>query len=703
MSEHKHIIKRIGLVYWLVVLLGVAIVGQIVRLQFNRELKEDGQKVSFKEEDLPALRGNILAHDGRVLAISLPYYELRLDCTVAHDTTFNKYVGPLAVGLSNFFKDKSAEQYKAELVRDRKKGNKYKKISSRLVNYTELQQIKKLPLFNLGQNKGGLVAEQKSQRKNPYNRLAYRTIGWQNTEGVGVGIEDAFDSYLRGTPGKRMVQRLPGGDWMPVNSDVDKEPHDGLDVVTTLDVDIQDAAETALRGLLVEKPVFEAGTAIVMETATGEIRAIANMKRNNDGSYDESFNYAIGWATEPGSTFKLATLISLLEDNYVTLQTPVNCENGSWQYYNKVFSDSHKGLTTIPMQAVLEQSSNVGFAKTAVQFYAKGKEKQFVDRLFAMNLNKPLGLQINGEVSPRMNYPGDKSWSGLSLPMMAMGYEVTLTPMHTLTFYNAVANNGKMVKPKFVTTIQTKSGAVQRTFGTEVISSSICSPTVLKEVRTALRAVVEKGTAKAIDDPRYNIAGKTGTSRLLLSNGKYDRYGLKKHQASFVGFFPAEAPRYTAIVVLYSEETLANFYGGTWAAPVFKQIADKLYVANSDWPANAQANVDKLDNMPLVKGGKKSEVDEVLRELDIPSKRLSKDVQWVGVSRNETYVEEVAKNTSNKTVPSVVNMGLKDALFLLENIDLQVSFSGKGRVLRQSIEAGSPVAKGQSIYLELGT
>jgi len=700
MDEHTHLIHRIGLVYWLVVLLGVAIIVQIVRLQFNPRLKNP--PLSFKEEELPALRGNILANDGRVLAISLPYYELRLDCTVTHDTVFNKYVGPLSAGLANFFKDKSAEQYKTELIRERGKGNKYKKVGTRWVNYTELQEIKKLPLFNLGRNRGGLVVEQKSRRTNPYNRLAHRTIGWQNSIGVGVGIEDAFDDYLRGKPGKRMIQLIPGGEWMPVNSDINKEPHDGMDVVTTLDVDIQDAAETALRGLLLGNHALEAGTAIVMETATGEIRAIANMMRNSDGTYDEAFNYAIGQSTEPGSTFKLATLISLLEDNYVTLQTPVNTENGRWLYHNKVFTDSHGGLGTISMREVLEQSSNVGFAKTAVQFYAKGKEKQFVDRLFAMNLNKPLGLQIKGEGSPRINYPGDKGWDGLSLPMMAMGYAITLTPMHTLTFYNAVANNGKMVKPKFVKAIQTKDGNVQKEFATEVISSSICSPAVLKDVRTALRSVVEKGTARAINDSRYSIAGKTGTSRLLMNNGLYEQNGLKKHQASFVGFFPAEAPRYTAIVVLYSEVTTANFYGATWAAPIFKQIADKLYVASSDWATHAQANTDKPGNVPSVKGGKKSEVENVLRELNVPATHTPKNVQWVSVQRNKQFVEEVAKNISSKTVPSVVNMGLKDALFLLENLDLQVSFSGKGQVLRQSIEAGSPVIKGQQIYLELG-
>ncbi|MDR0581987.1 MAG: PASTA domain-containing protein [Prevotellaceae bacterium] len=672
---------------------------RIIYLQFNTDLREKGEEISIKQEDLPALRGNILANDGRVLAISLPYYELFIDCTVAPEPVFNEHIGALSAAMAKFFKDKTAEQYKRELIKAREEEKRYKRLNPRLVNYTELQTVKTFPLLNLGRNKGGLIVEQKSRRKNPYDRLAYRTIGWKKAGGVGVGIEDAFDSYLRGTPGKRMVQRLPGGEWMPLSSDVDISPRDGMNVVTTLDVDIQDAAETALRAQLRETPVFEAGTAIVMEVATGEIRAIANMKRNANGSYDEAFNYAIGWATEPGSTFKLATLIALLEDNNMSLSTPVDVGNGQWKYYDKWFRDAHAGLGIVSLQEIFEQSSNVGFAKSAVQYYAKGKEQQFVDRLYNMNLNKHIGLQIKGEANPTIGYPGDKTWSGLSIPMMAMGYEVLLTPIHTLTLYNAVANNGKMVKPKFVKAIVDKRGITQKEFSTELISSSICSPDVLADVHKALRSTVEKGTAKKINDNRYHISGKTGTSRLVF-NGVYEQNGFKKHQASFVGFFPSDAPKYSAIVVLYSEKTRDNFYGATWAAPVFKQIADKLYVADNDWIPTAQA---EKRTMPLVKGGKKTEVSEALDELNIPLQAQPKNVQWVGVLSKEDCIQEVTKKITTNEIPSVVNMGLKDALFLLENMDLNVLFSGKGRVLKQSPEAGTKLVKGQRIFLELGT
>jgi len=707
MSSNTHMIRRIGLIYSLIVLLSIGIIVKIVLLQFNKELKDIGEKISYNEEVLPAVRGSILAKDGRLLAVSMPFYEIRMNCIMSPDSLFNSQIGLLAAELANFFKDKSAAQYKTELQKERAKKNQYKRINTRLVNYMDLQKIKQFPLFD---KRGVLVLEEKSRREYPYNRLAFRTVGYINSEGKGAGIEESFDSYLRGVPGQRMVQRIPGGDWMPVNSAADLVPRDGVDVVTTIDVDIQDAAESALRELLTKDPLFEGATAIVMETASGEIRAIANMQRNPDNTYDERFNYAIAHPTEPGSTFKLATLIALLEDNHVTLETPINTENGVWRYHKNDFRDSHSGLGIISMQEVLEQSSNVGFAKTAVDYYGGNltQERRFIDRLYSMNLNKPLGLQITGERAPTMHYPEKNSntWSALTLPMMAMGYGLELTPLQTLTFYNAVANNGKMVKPKFVSSLQTKSGKTEKEFPTEIINSSICSPAVLKQVQQALRAVVQKGTARGINDSRYSIAGKTGTARLLFTNSQgkkvYSEDGYRKHQASFVGYFPAEAPKYTVIVVLYSDKTRGNFYGATWAAPVFKKIADKLYVANQDWICEAQPISETLEEIPFIKGGQKSEIDKVLDELKIPSTRLPKDTEWIDLKKSDESIAQVSKNVQQQIIPSVVNMGLKDALFLLENMDLKVSFSGRGKVLKQSPDAGTPINKGQQIYLDLG-
>ncbi len=698
--ETQNIIKRIGILYWLIILLGILIIIQVVALQLNTELKDEGIKISYRTEELTAVRGNILANDGRILATSLPYYEIRMDCTVAPDSVFKKNISGLSGALAGFFRDKSAEQYREEITKARSNNGRYKKIGNRLVDYSELQQIKKFPIFKLGSNKGGMIPEQRHIRKNPYNRLAFRTIGWTNTEGVAVGIEGAFDHYLRGTPGARMVKRIPGGDWMPVNSEVDIAPRDGDDVVSCIDVDIQDAAETALRRQLGNSTVFEAGTAIVMEVKTGEIRAIANMKRNADGTYDEAFNYAIGSATEPGSTFKLATLISLLEDNKVELNTLVNTGNGSLPYKGRTVRDvTPGGYGTIPVIKVFEKSSNVGFAKMAIDYY-KGREKQFVDHLYAFKFNEKLNLQIMGEAAPTVRYPGDKMWSDVSLPWMSFGYEVLVTPMQTLAFYNAVANDGKMVKPKFVKELR-RQGSVIKRYPTEIISASICSPAVLKKAKKALEGVVNEGTAKNIkDSTRYSIAGKTGTSQIAF-DGVYVRDGYRKHQASFVGFFPADKPKYTAIVVLYSEKTQSNFYGGTWAAPVFKQIADKIYISNPNWNNPVEPESKQYADMPVVKSGKKAEVDEVLSGLKIPAERISKDNAWIGVKIYDDHVEEVPRNMPTSTIPSVFNMGLKDALFVLENLGLNVSFSGKGRVMAQSLPEGTPFSRGQHIHLEL--
>ncbi len=666
MEAPKNILMRVSLVFVAIVLLGLMIFAKIVYLQFDTGLKDQASKISYREEELPAKRGDILAHDGRILATSLPYYSLYMDCTVPHDTLFTKDVKGLSASLSGFYADKSAAAYE-KLLRDSRAGRKrYVRLGNRKVSYTELMEIKKFPIFNKGRGLGGYIAEERNVRTNSYGNLAFRTIGWSNDVGVSVGIEGAFDYALKGIPGERTVEKIAGGEWMPVNSGMDVPPKNGLDVVSTLDIDIQDAAETALREQLAKAPVFEAGCAIVMEVKTGEIRAIANMRRRSDGSYAEDYNYAIGQATEPGSTFKLYTLMALLEDNKVGLEDMVACDNGKWLYNGKTFTDvTAGGYGTIPVQKVFEKSSNVGFAKMAVDYY-KGNERQYVDKLYAMKLNERLGLQISGEAAPQIRYPGDKMWSGLSLPMMSMGYEVLLTPIKTLTLYNAIANGGRMVKPKFVTELRQGNKTVEH-FSTEVITSSVCSKSTLDKVRQALEGVVEHGTAVALRDERYKIAGKTGTARIVF-DGVYEKDGYRKHQASFAGYFPAENPQYAAVVVLYTEKTRSNFYGGAWAAPVFKQIADKVFVSHPEWNQDIRPG-----------SGQQMLADQVAMNAGRPA----------------------PQKINGKALPSVVGMTLKDALFLLENQGCRVSFSGVGHVVAQSMPAGTEIDKGTLINLEL--
>ena len=666
MQEPKNIWIRAIPAYIVVVLLGLWIMGKAVVLQFNAELKEKASKISFDEEELLAKRGDILAHDGRILATSLPYYHLYMDCTVPADSVFNPGVGKLAAALSNLFRDKSAAAYEKLLRNGRKQKKQYLRLGDRKISYTELMDVSKFPIFEKGRNRGGYIAEKKDTRTYPYKSLAFGTIGRSNEVGVSVGIEGAFDYALKGTPGKRMVQRIAGGAWEPVNSSTNIVPEDGMDVVSTLDIDIQDAAETALRDQLANSTVFEAGCAVVMEVKTGEIRAIANMRRRPDGTYAEEFNYAIGQATEPGSTFKLYTLIALLEDNKVALQDIIDTEKGRWVYYRTAFTDvTSGGYGTITVQEVFEKSSNVGFAKMAVDYY-KENPRQYVDKLYAMKLNEKIGLQIAGEAAPQIRYPGDKLWSGLSLPMMSMGYEVLLTPIKTLTLYNAIANNGRMVKPKFVKELKQGDESIT-TFSTDVISSAVCSKSTLNKVYSAMEGVIERGTGTHIRDERYRIAGKTGTARIAY-NGGYGRDGMKKHQASFAGFFPADNPRYSAIVVLYTGETKSNFYGGTWAAPVFKQIADKIFVSHPEW------------------------AEEVRPERGTP--------MYADLIADNAEKPLLAKVNSGD-LPSVIGRSLKDALFLLENQGWVVSFSGSGHVVKQSLPPGTQVIKGGAIHIEL--
>ena len=661
---NRGVLKKIYIIYTVLIILAVCVVWKIIYTQFFAEIEVSDIQMSFRQEEIEANRGSILAHDGRPLSVSVPYFQIRIDCMAPVDTTFKNNVGKLAKELSLFFKDKSSGAYEAELKKARAEGKRYKAVGNRLVDYSEMLIIKQFPIFKLGVNRGGFIAEQRNRRNTPYGRLAYRTIGFINTQGVGVGIEGSHDFHLKGTPGSQTVQRMLGGEWVPVNSNDAIQPHDGYDIQTTIDIDIQEAVESALREQLAQADVFEGATAIVMDVSSGAIRGIANMKRGSGNNFDESYNYAIGHATEPGSTFKLATLVALLEDGHVKLETPVDAEKGRWVYKGTTFSDvGAGGYGKIDVLTAFEKSSNVAFAKLVTEYYGEN-EKRYVDRIMNMKLNERFSLDIMGEARAVMYTPNDAIWSSNSLPMMAMGYFSLITPLHTLTFYNAIANDGKMIKPYFIENLQ-RNGIVEKSFPPQQISGSICSKKTLEAVHKALRGVVERGTAKPINDERYQISGKTGTAQIAFDGQYRDADGNRKHQASFAGFFPSDNPKYSAIVVLYTNKTKANFYGGPWAAPVFKKIADKIYAASPEW------------NEPLK--------------------------QKNGTTPPPSYVLAQADEieTVKGTVPNVKNMGLRDALYLLENMGYNVKFSGRGVITDQTPQAGTELGNGGTIQLQL--
>jgi cell division protein FtsI (penicillin-binding protein 3) len=572
-------------------------------------------------------------------------------------------------------------------------------LGNRLVDYAELAEIKKFPILKLGANRGGLITEQKYRRNNPYGRLAYRTIGFINTVGVGVGIEGSCDYYLKGTPGHQVVHRMLGGEWIPVNGAESMLPKDGYDIQTTIDIDIQEVAEKALKEQLSKSENnIEGATALVMEVSTGAIRAIANMKRNGKGGFDESYNYAIGDATEPGSVFKLVTLVSLLEDGHVTLQTPVDAGNGAWKHGGHTYTDTHPiGLVTV--QKAFEQSSNVAFAKLAVKYY-EGKESEFIDRLTNMKVGERFNLDISGEGRAVIHSPDEAIWSGPTLASMGIGYATLLTPLHTLTFYNAIANDGRMMKPYFIENYQ-QDGQIIKEFKPIEISGAICSKNTAREARRALRHVVEEGTAKALDNKHYKIAGKTGTSRMAFTGGGYERGGKRMYQASFAGMFPYENPRYTAIVVLYSSPMFGNFYGGSKAGPVFKKIADHIYANSSDWAPIMDGKQNGNKNNPNVNGGRNDEAKTALNTLGIKYIGAESTTGWSEFKTDSTSVKARTIYPTEDSLVNVVNMGLRDAVYLLENQGYKVSFNGYGKVIGQDPAAGSKIDKNSTVTLIL--
>ena len=692
-------VKRVYFVYVILIIITILIIWRIIYLQYIARIEVTDTDVSYRQEEIEANRGSILARDGRPLSTSVPYFQIRIDCVVPEESVFKSEVDGLAKSLSAFFGDKSSAAYKQELITARKEKKRYKALGNRLVDYTEMLKIREFPIFRLGSNRGGIITEQRNKRMNPYGRLAFRTIGFINNQGVGVGIEGSYDFYLKGIPGKQTVQRMLGGEWVPVAGEDVELPNDGMDIMTTIDIDIQEAAENALREQLSLSDVFEGATAIVMEVKTGAIRAIANMKKGEGGEFDESYNYAIGHATEPGSTFKLATLVALIEDGFVNLETPVDAGNGKWTYSTYTYSDAgNHGYGMLNVQKAFEKSSNVSFAKLAVEHYSNN-EKRYVDRIMNMKLSEKFNLDIIGEARAVIHTPGDKMWSKLTLPSMSIGYASLITPLHTLAFYNAIANNGKMMKPYFVENLQ-RTGIVEQEFGPQEVSGAICSQRTIQLVHKALRGVVENGTAKAIDDKRYHISGKTGTARIAF-DGKYiDAAGNRKHQASFAGFFPSENPQYSAIVVLYTNKTKANFYGGAWAAPVFKQIADKIYTSSPGWNAPVTPDPEKeMKDSVYILAGRGGATREVLSSLILPKGVAVPKGEWVK-SDSARYTLKNYEMVAD-SIPDVLNMGLKDALYLLENLGYRVKFSGKGRVVTQYPAAGGYLEKNGLIEIIL--
>lgn len=707
MEIKKTILLRIGIVYAVALIGALCILGKILYVQVveGDKWKAEAEKLTQQKKVIPANRGDILADDLRPLASSVPSFTLAIDpnSTGMADSIYWAELPGLSRELSLLFKDKSASQYKQKINQARQKGKRYLILKTK-VSYKDAQELKGFPLFRLGKYKGGLILDQTNSRAKPYRLLASRTIGYlnQSEEGTTVGIEGAFDSYLRGVDGLRLEHRLGGQNWIPVSTENEIDPRDGYDVVSCINIDYQDVAEQALYDLLKIHNAHH-GCAILMEVKTGAIKAIANLGRADDGEYYELKNYAIWERTEPGSTFKLPALMALLEDGYVDLNDTINTFRGEFKFADRKITDSKNGgFGILTIAEVFEKSSNIGMARLIDRYYQKDPER-FINRLYSMGLKNPTGIEIAGEQDPFIKNANHSSWSKVTLPFMAHGYELLMTPLQVLAFYNAVANDGRYVRPRLIKGLKDHSQMV-KVFKPEVIKHSICSDKTLKKVRLLLEGVVERGTATNLKTEKYKIAGKTGTAVIAQGDQGYlADNGKKDYRASFVGYFPADRPKYSCIVVI-TRPNMGVYYGNKVAGTVFREIADKVMA--TDIELSRETNLlalEKNENpeLPEVGPGIYLDIKAISKQLNLPINEKGKIGEYARVHLSDSKIQLEEFKIQEGYVPDVRGMGLKDALHLLENAGYRVKITGHGKIRKQSAEPGTELARGSVIYINL--
>jgi cell division protein FtsI (penicillin-binding protein 3) len=703
MDIKKDILWRVYLCFLCMILLCVFVLGRAVYIQQaeGKYWKGMSDSLHIKSQPIIAERGTIYSEDGNMLSTSVPVFDVYIDFGAEglrekQGKRFKDNIDSLSLSLANLFTDKTAPEYKALLQQSYTDEDRYF-ILKKKMTFDQYLLLRNFPLVRQGRNKSGFIIDAKDKRINPYVLLANRTIGLSRQNlSKNVGLELTYDSLLRGTSGQRLM-RYAAGAYMPVEGS-ELDPVNGKDIVTTLDTYIQDVAENALMKMMVGNNSLH-GTAIVMETATGKIKAIANLGKQPDGTYLEDFNYGIGKTTEPGSVFKLATLMSLFEDKYVDTNTVVNCEGGVKSFHGLRIKDSHLGTYEITVKKAFAASSNVAFAKLADLYYQSQPQK-FYDHLHKMRLDTYTGVDIVASSGfPLIKKV--KKWGATTIPYMAHGYEELVTPLHMLTLYNAVANNGKMMRPYLVNEIK-DFGVTIKNIEPQVLDAQVCSPATIAKLKECMLAVVEEihGTGhKVLMDSTYSIAGKTGTAVTALDNKGYNK-SAKVYQASFIGYFPAEAPKFTMAVVIQNTRESKLIYGADVSGAVFKEISDKLYARYLTKPnLNIISEVDSISNNAI---GLKNDMISILDFMHIPYADSSKFGSWKNIVlvQNNATMNSNTTNTKN-IMPSVLGMGLKDAVYLLENKGLSLAFQGKGKVMAQSIVAGTNFSKGQKVTLLL--
>jgi Cell division protein FtsI/penicillin-binding protein 2 len=705
-SIRTNILLRVYLAFGLILLFAVAVVIQMWRLQFvqGEKWRAMAAKLSTRYETVEATRGNIISDDGALLATSVPEYELHMDMFaggIFEDKSFYSKVDSLAAKLAELYPDKT-EKYYSRLLRSARKDSSRYQLIRRRVTFQELKKLRKFPIFRMGKYKGGLIVIQQNKRIRPFRSLAARTIGYKN-ENVknGVGLEGAYASYIDGENGKRLMQRIAGGVYVPVNDDEDEiTAKDGADIISTINVNLQDVAEKALKKQL-DSIQADFGTVVLMEVTTGEVRAIANFTRTKSGEYKEQFNYAIAAEAEPGSTFKLATYMTLLDQHKIDTNTTVDIQHGRYDMINprngRVFlriKDAEDGGSVITAKRAFEESSNVGAVKLLYSHYADNP-REYTDALYRYHLNERNGLQIPGEGHPFIKNPSSKGWNKLqTLAQMAYGYEVKLSPLQMLTFYNAVANNGKEIAPIFVKEIRSMGNTVER-FKARVINEKICSDETLAKVKGLLEGVVTEGTGKlVIKNNLYSVAGKTGTAQIAHGSSGYG--DKDEHQASFCGYFPADRPKYSMIVVI-SNPRIGSHLAARVAGPVFRKIADRVYAGDLELSHGTPTHFVGNTTMPKIKEGNMAAVKKVYSKLGVKPLYASTNA---GIDTSDGIPYDDVKYKTG-IVPAVTGMSLSDALYALGNAGYKVGAKGSGVVTTQSVTAGSVAHKGSKIFIEL--
>ena len=701
-DSKNDVLWRVFLVYFIVVAVGVLVVLAIVRIQWKdkEELLEKASKRELKVRDEKAHRGNVFSSNGSLLATSVPRYNIFFDPVSVDKKLFDAEVAQLADNLSRMLKDKSKQQYISYLKDARAKNRRYVKIANK-VSVADYKKMQEFPIFREGKNRGGFIAERSYVRELPYGELAARTIGYVREDGdVYVGLEGAYNDYLKGKDGKQLVRRINGNFWMPMPSDENRDPVNGDDIYTSINIEIQDVAENALKKCLIENDALQ-GCVVLMDVKSGFVEVMASLSYNEKkNKYEEAYNFALRHNVEPGSTFKAITMLTLLEnDPNFDIERKLNLGTTDYKvFHRRTMRDSHRVTDddgNVTIRSAFEQSSNIAFATLVTEAFEQNPDR-FIDLIYKTKINEPLNLDIKGEAKPDIKTTNDKRWSKLSLPWMSIGYEVMMTPIQILTYYNAIANDGVMVKPQFVKEIR-HGNEVKHVFDTIVINERIASENTISTLQELLKGVVENGTAKSMSKLGFSVAGKTGTAQISQGSAGYNK---KNYTATFVGYFPADDPKYSCIIVV-SNPRGKKYYGGSVSGPVFKEIAEKVYATRlgvTDEVGRYEADCNAFTSASMVY------FDDFLNYCNNENVAFVDNVQdnkWVSVEQTDDNVFVNAVEMEENKVPDVKGMNITDAVYVLESMGWKVKFEGYGKVKSQSVKAGTELRKGSVINLVL--